>query len=161
MPEPNNQAEPNESDQFQEPETSAAHSELGEAYTALLNNQVWQLDAVETPEEPPSQPTSELPTAAREHTQIEENARPYRDPARRVDAAPVPLLRIVEALLFVGGGPLTTDEACSIVRGLTPAEFLRATEALNHAYRLQGRPYRIRAVDQGYELVLRSKYLAL
>src|SRR5947209_3037525 len=83
MPEPNDQAEPNESDPFQEPEP---HSELGAAYTALLNNQVWQLDAVETPEEPPSQPTSELPTAAREHTQIEENARPYRDPARRVDA---------------------------------------------------------------------------
>ena len=37
--------------------------------------------------------------------------------------APPPLPRLVEALLFVGGAPLTAVRACDTIRGLTPEQF--------------------------------------
>src|SRR5947209_11531623 len=60
-----------------------------------------------------------------------------------------PPLRIVEAMLFVGGGPLTAAQACEVVRGLTPAQFAQAVATLNRDYRLQGRPYRIQVRGAG------------
>ena len=73
-------------------------------------------------------------------------------------AGPPPLARIVEALLFVGGPPLTAERACEAARGLTPALFLQLVEGLNRDYRRQGRPYRIQPRDQGYELALRPRF---
>jgi segregation and condensation protein B len=78
--------------------------------------------------------------------------------AEEVDAAPPPPLRIVEALLFVGGQPLTAVRACETVRGLTSAQFEQAIDALNRDYRRQGRPYAVRPQDQGYVLALRPQY---
>jgi segregation and condensation protein B len=72
--------------------------------------------------------------------------------------APPPLVRIVEALLFVGGPPLTAERACEAVRGLTPAAFAQAVDALNRDYRRQGRPYRAQVRDRGYELALQPRY---
>jgi segregation and condensation protein B len=72
--------------------------------------------------------------------------------------APPPLVRIVEALLFVGGPPLTAARAGEAVRGLTPAAFAQAVDALNRDYRRQGRPYRVQARDHGYELALQPRY---
>lgn len=72
--------------------------------------------------------------------------------------SPPPLVRIVEAMLFIGGIPLSVPRACETVRGLT-AEQLRETVALlNHDYRLEGRPYRIQVRDEGYEMVLRPAF---
>ncbi len=79
-------------------------------------------------------------------------------PEERPGSVPPPLVRIVEALLFVGGAPLTAVRACEAVRGLTEDLFTQAVATLNRAYRLQGRPYRIHARDQGYELVLLPRY---
>jgi segregation and condensation protein B len=73
-------------------------------------------------------------------------------------AAPPPLPRIIEAMLFVGGAPLTATTACETVRGLTPAAFSRLLDELNRDYRRQGRPYRIQPRDHGYELVLRPQF---
>src|SRR5262249_39940189 len=56
-------------------------------------------------------------------------------------ATPPPVGRILEALLFVGGAPLTAERAAAAVRGLTPAQFTQALDALNDDYRRQGRPY--------------------
>src|SRR5262249_54096455 len=69
-------------------------------------------------------------------------------------SAPPPLGRIVEALLFVGGAPLTAGRAAEAVRGLTAEQLVQAIDQLNRAYRAQARPYRIQARDQGYELAL-------
>jgi segregation and condensation protein B len=66
--------------------------------------------------------------------------------------------RIVEALLFVGGAPLSPARACEVVRGLTPEGFTQIVAALNRAYREQGRPYRIGPREQGYELALRPEF---
>jgi len=74
------------------------------------------------------------------------------------DHSPPPVARIVEALLFVGGAPLSAARACEVMHGVTPEEFAQAIAALNRAYREQGRPYRIRPRDQGYELALRPGF---
>ena len=73
-------------------------------------------------------------------------------------AAPPPLERIVEALLFIGGPPLTAVRAGEVVRGLTPAQFAQVIEALNRDYRQQGRPYLVQPQDQGYVLALRPRF---
>jgi segregation and condensation protein B len=81
------------------------------------------------------------------------------DPALSPDeGAPPPLVRIVEALLFVGGAPLSVPRACEAVRGLTPEGFAEAVAALNRDYRLEGRPYRIQPREGGYEMALRPAF---
>jgi segregation and condensation protein B len=72
--------------------------------------------------------------------------------------APPPLERILEALLFVGGAPLTAERAGEIVRGLTPEQFHQAIDALNRTYRRQGRPYHIHAQAAGFVLSLHRRY---
>lgn len=74
------------------------------------------------------------------------------------ETAPPPLERIVEAMLFIGGAPLSVPRACEAVRGLTPDVFARAIAALNRTYREQNRPYRIQRRDDGYELALRPAF---
>jgi segregation and condensation protein B len=74
------------------------------------------------------------------------------------DSSPPPVERIVEALFFVGGAPLSAARACEVVRGLTADGFAQAVAALNRAYRDQGRPYRIQPRDHGYELTLRPEF---
>src|SRR5262249_13557092 len=73
-------------------------------------------------------------------------------------AVPPPALRIAEAMLFVGGAPLTAPRACEIVRGLTAEQFHQAIDNLNQDYRRQGRPYVIQSQGQGYVLVLRPRF---
>src|ERR1700681_1224733 len=68
-------------------------------------------------------------------------------------AAPPSPLRIVEALLFVGGAPLTGQRVGEIIRGFSPEQFTQALDDLNRAYRLQNRPYSILARGEGYALV--------
>src|SRR5438128_12526362 len=62
-------------------------------------------------------------------------------PTPAVPDTPPPPMRIVEALLFVGGEPLTAARVCEIMRGLTPEQFSQAVDTLNRDYRRQGRPY--------------------
>jgi segregation and condensation protein B len=72
--------------------------------------------------------------------------------------APPPAKRIIEALLFVGGNPLTHTGAADAIHGLTLEQFTEAVDSLNQDYRRQGRPYVVRLHDRGYSLELRSKY---
>jgi segregation and condensation protein B len=67
-------------------------------------------------------------------------------------------LRIVEAVLFAGGGPLTADRAGTAIRGLTPQQLVDAVDTLNADYRRQARPYLIQAQDEGYVLTLRPRF---
>ena len=76
-------------------------------------------------------------------------------------ATPPPLLRIVEALLFVGGEPLTAERACSAVRGLTFPDFARAIDDLNNEYRKHNRPCFIESRSNGYMLTLRPRFGAI
>ncbi len=66
--------------------------------------------------------------------------------------------RIVEALLFVGGPPLSPERAAEIVRNLRPEQLRQIVDGLNRDYRSQGRPYAIQVSDEGYTLSLRSAF---
>jgi segregation and condensation protein B len=74
------------------------------------------------------------------------------------EPAPPPLVRVIEALLFVGGSPLTEARAAEIVRGLTAEQFHHAVATLNQDYRQQGRPYAIQTQADGYVLALKPRY---
>jgi len=73
-------------------------------------------------------------------------------------SAPPPLRRIVEAMLFVGGAPLTAERAAETVRGLSAEQFREIIDGLNRDYRRQGRPYRIQVRERGYELALQPRF---
>ena len=83
---------------------------------------------------------------------------PTPDSAAPAITVPPSPMRIIEAILFVGGPPLTAVRAGETIRGLTPAQFLQAIDALNEEYRSQGRPYHIQAESQGYVLTLRPRF---
>jgi segregation and condensation protein B len=72
--------------------------------------------------------------------------------------SPPPPARIVEALLFVGGPPLTPERAGEIVRGLTADQLRSIIDGLNRDYRGQNRPYNIHASDAGYVLALKPQF---
>jgi segregation and condensation protein B len=116
---------------------------LGRSYGALLGRDTWEVDVNEDGVLAPQGP--------------EEEARPAGPPPGEA-ASPPPLLRIVEALLFVGGAPLTPERAGEAVRGLTPDQFREAVDTLNRGYRRQGRPYRIHAQGKGYVLDLCTRF---
>jgi segregation and condensation protein B len=80
---------------------------------------------------------------------------PERDDA---PGSPPPLRRVVEALLFVGGAPLTAARACETIRGLSEEQFVEAVTTLNADYRAQGRPYLIQSQAEGYALALRPRF---
>jgi segregation and condensation protein B len=69
--------------------------------------------------------------------------------------------RIVEALLFVGGPPLTPERAAEIVRNLTAEQLRGIVDDLNREYRRQNRPYVIQAGDAGLVLALKPQFRAV
>jgi segregation and condensation protein B len=103
--------------------------DLGRTYAEMLGEEAWQVDA---PPQEPAPPAQEL--------------------------APPPALRIIEALLFVGGAPLTAKRAREILRGLTGEQFDEAIAQLNADYRRQARPYAIQPQGPGWVLTLRPRY---
>jgi segregation and condensation protein B len=86
------------------------------------------------------------------------DTQPEAIPAGDESAAPPPLRRIVEAMLFIGGAPLTAQRAAEAVRGLSADEFRAILDELNRDYRQQGRPYRIYQREQGWELALQPRF---
>lgn len=120
-----------EQSDMQPPDPSPLPSaNLADTYREALEQQAWAVDAAERPPAP-AEPSAE---------------------------APPPLARIVEAMLFIGGPPLTAARACEAVRGLTEEQFGQAIDGLNHDYRRQGRPYLIQPHGAGYLLTLRPRY---
>ncbi len=114
------------------PADASPPEELGGSYEELLPQQAWSVDL--PPEEAPPPP-----------------------PASPPETPPAPV-RILEALLFMGGPPLTAAQACAIIRGLTPEQFEQALDTLNEDYRNQGRPYAVAPQGMGHVLSLRPRY---
>ena len=73
-------------------------------------------------------------------------------------AAPPPLERLVEALLFALPQPVTAAQAMESIRGLTPEQFQQTVVALQLQYRRQGRPYGVLRQGEGYRLALRPAF---
>jgi segregation and condensation protein B len=122
---------------------------LGEAYAELLASQGGHAEAAESP-----LATEAGAEAAAQAAQTQEAAAA----APPTDEPPPSPTGIIEALLFVGGEPLTAARACEIVRALTPGQFSEIIDALNAEYRRQGRPYGILAQEHGYVLTLRPPF---
>jgi segregation and condensation protein B len=80
-----------------------------------------------------------------------------RDGVAEPDVPPPPV-RIIEALLFAGGQPLTPERAGAVVRGLSPDHVRSLIDGLNRTYRRQNRPYSVHSTEQGYVLGLRQRY---
>jgi segregation and condensation protein B len=80
-----------------------------------------------------------------------------RDGGAEPDVPP-PAIRIVEALLFAGGQPLTPDRVGAVVRGLAPDQVRDLIDELNRTYRRQNRPYSVHSTDKGFVLVLRPRF---
>jgi segregation and condensation protein B len=119
----------------QETPPAESAADLGRSYGELLDPQAWEVDVGgEAGELPAAEATTPGP------------------------ATPPTPVRIVEALLFIGGPPLTAIRAAEIIRGFTPAQFTQAIDTLNQEYRSQGRPYLVQAQDQGYVLTLRPRF---
>ncbi|MFO0802541.1 MAG: SMC-Scp complex subunit ScpB [Gemmataceae bacterium] len=75
--------------------------------------------------------------------------------------SPPPPEQIIEAMLFLGGHPLTCDVARRSIRGLTPEHFQDAVDALNRRYRKHGRPYVIQPRDDGFVLAILAPFRPL
>lgn len=68
------------------------------------------------------------------------------------------LVRVIEALLFVGNEPLAPDRVQSAFPSITSFEFLQAIRKLTYRYETQNRPYRIRRTGEGYVLELKQQF---
>jgi segregation and condensation protein B len=79
----------------------------------------------------------------------------------RAETPPPPVERIVEALLFVGGPPLTPEAIATAIRGLTPDAAREAIDRLAKQYRSQNRPYTVQPRDGGFVLALRPGFRAV
>jgi segregation and condensation protein B len=102
-----------------------------------------------------------LPDGAGSYAELLEDRVWTIEPTAAAEApppAPPPPERILEALLFVGGAPLTAARACQVIRGLTAEQFIEIIDNLNRTYRRQNRPYGIQPRDQGYVLALRPSF---
>lgn len=114
-------------------ENVVSMGKLEESYQALLGEQHWEVDVPGVSAEPAETGTGPTPEAGTD----------------AVATAPPPLDRIIEALLFVGGQPLTAARACEVVRGLTPTQFRQTIDSLNRRYHRQNRPYLIQPATLG------------
>ena len=101
---------------------------------------------------PQDSPPPVPPTVAARPSAI--TATPAEEPPPRPD-------QIVEALLFAGGSPLTAEQACSAIRGLSAEAFEEIVTHLMAKYRRQRRPYTIRLQRDGYIFALRPEYRPL
>jgi segregation and condensation protein B len=125
---------------------------------ALRHMPTWQVDVVESADETaPSLPNVPGASATDERIPPSPSASPE---VTNLDSPP-PLSRILEALLFIGGPPLTASRASEVVSGLGEQEFHEAIYGLSRTYRAQGRPYQVHLQGHGYVLALRARFARL
>jgi segregation and condensation protein B len=130
--------------------------DLSTTYAALLPGQLWQVDGMEG-----IAVDSNLALPTKAGGAESKTNKPEYDPTSGSVDAPPPVRRVIEALLFLGGEPLTSERAGALLHGLTPTEFTRTIDDLNRDYHAQGRPYRVRPRKNGYEMALKPRFLPL
>jgi segregation and condensation protein B len=90
-------------------------------------------------------------------------ARPV--PSAPVESAPEIVLaswQVLEALLFVGGRPLTGRHLAELLGGSHTHEQVDSIlDELNQRYLQEGRPYQIQLTEGGYRLLLRPEFEAV
>ena len=138
-----------------DPDGLATARQLGESYAALVGGQDWQVDEV-----PAALPVAEAEPAADAPAGEVPGPPPFAEPVNEPTVPPTPV-QIVEALLFVGGPPLTAAHAADAIRGLTPEQFRECIDTLNRVYRAQVRPYSVVPERGGYVLRVNRRYAAV
>lgn len=127
-------------------------AEDAEKLARALGSKIWELDAeVDLSAVPQEAGLMEAPPSA--------GPRLYQEPppVAEVETPPSPS-QIVEAMLFIGGSPLSETQACQIIRGLTGSEFTSIIDELSERYRRQNRPYYLHQAEGGWRLSLRPRY---
>lgn len=127
----------------------AVANDLNAATDALTN------EADSERPEPPRAVEVAQPTVAAIESHAESNTKTAAHP----EDAPVGPEQVLEALLFVGGKPLTIKALGAVLRNEFDAPFIEtAIEQLRDRYASQNRPYEIRLTDGGYCMALRSDF---
>ena len=123
-------------------------------FAAKLGQVEWQLEA-----EPELIPEPEPAPVASPHPAPRPMPLPklFNRTVVESEAPPAPE-RILEAMLFIGGPPLTPDAVANVLRGFTPEKVGELVETLNRIYRTQSRPYSILPKDNGYVLTVKPNY---
>jgi len=144
-----------------EPDGLATARQLGECYAAIVGGAEWQVDAVPeaamqgepgalaTGDSDPANPVADAPGSP-----------PLAEPVNEPTVPPSPV-QIVEALLFVGGAPLTAEVAADAIRGLSPEQFRECIDVLNRVYRTQNRPYTVVHGPTGFLLRVNRRYASI
>jgi segregation and condensation protein B len=118
----------------------------------------WQLEAEPVFEEVPESapvPTRQIPTG--EPAPVPAPV-PIPEKTSAKSEQPPSALQILEAMLFVGGSPLTVAKVCSAIRGLTAEQFRELAEELARKYRRQRRPYSVVSRDDGFVLAVKPAF---
>jgi len=128
----------------------------------------WQLDAEPLLEPEPEIGSQESGVGSQEskpsdsRLPIPDSRSPTPDPRLPIpDDTPPSPEQIIEAMLFVGGHPLTAEAVCAAVRGLTRESFTTAIDSLTKRYRQQRRPYALLPRDDGFVLAITPTYRGL
>lgn len=133
--------------------------ELGQAAAARLGGSDW---SVEVDEALAMESEALPPTAVAQVPAVEPRpALLFPSTVQTPTETPPSPLQIVEAMLFVGGPPLTVDKVCSAVRGLTAERVRELIDELGRKYRRQNRPYAIQPEGDGFVLRVKPQYRAL
>lgn len=144
-------------------ETPSDPLAVAQAAAAQLGGE-WQVDAIEEPAGDGGQRADNDSDAGKPNAGASEPAvavssfRPTAHSPPPAPELPPSPEQLVEAMLFVGGHPLTAEVAGSAVRGLTPERFQLAVDTLNRRYREQCRPYAIESRGDGFVLAVRPAY---
>ncbi|MFT3879413.1 MAG: SMC-Scp complex subunit ScpB [Gemmatales bacterium] len=121
-------------------------STLEDASLVPIPEGAWQLDVDPVSEE------QQLPA------EIPADAAPASRSMSPTESTPPPLHHILESMLFAATEPLTSEQLCTIIRGLTAGHLEDTLRTLNFRYRRQGRPYAIVTQPTGYRMTLRTPF---
>jgi segregation and condensation protein B len=127
-----------------------------ESEPALLASKLTATDRGEPEASEPEAASIQLDAMPAQEPSPESPASPPSLAGSRADVQP---WQILEAVLFVGGTPLTAKKLCAVLRGDFEVAFVEAAiESLNQQYAREQRPYEIRLGEGGYRLDLRPEY---
>ena len=108
-----------------------------------------------TPDESGAHETSDTGSAD-EPAESSEDRSDRPDVTERVQ---VSAKSILEAMLFVGGEPLSAERACDLIRGMNKEKLRRFVAELNAEYEAHGRPFEIWDENDGLVLQVKDEFI--
>jgi segregation and condensation protein B len=134
----------------------ATARQLGESFAAIVGGGEWQVDEIPEAVAEPA-PFGRGVVGDTSPPERGSSSPPLAEAVNEATVPPTPV-QILEALLFVGGPPLTAEHAADAVRGLSTEQFRDCIDLLNRQYRSQNRPYAIEHGPTGFVLRVSKRY---